>query len=396
MKKHVISVSNLHYLINNNLNIKYPDLKVRGEVSQITKSSTGTTFFSLRDNYSSVNCVVFSNFSLLIGIKEGDLVIVDGLPNIYSVNGTFQLIVKRITEDGFGLHHENFILLREKLKLEGLFDLDKKKPLPQFISCIGIVTSINGAAIFDMMNTVCQKLQNVEVKVFPTIVQGINSVNSIKKSLKNAINDKDIDVIILSRGGGAAEDLWTFNDESLVRTISNSKKIIMTGIGHETDLTLADLAADFYAPTPTAVVERLVYEKNILINKVQVLTNTIRNLIENYIKNIENNFEILKFSLKSPQEEFFVNETRFNFLKHRMELLKTNITKKFLNDLFFSRQRLLSIDPEKILKRGYSVTYDSFYQKEITSFKEIKIGDELFLRFCYGGAKVKVLDIKKN
>jgi len=126
MKKHVISVSNLHYLINNNLNIKYPDLKVRGEVSQITKSSTGTTFFSLRDNYSSVNCVVFSNFSLLIGIKEGDLVIVDGLPNIYSVNGTFQLIVKRITEDGFGLHHENFILLREKLKLEGLFDLDKK------------------------------------------------------------------------------------------------------------------------------------------------------------------------------------------------------------------------------------------------------------------------------
>ena len=395
MKKNIISVSNLHYLVNNNLNLNFPNLRVEGEVAQITESSTGTFFFSLRDNYSSVNCVIFSSTSEAVKIIEGNSVIVDGTPNIYSARGSFQLIVKAVLKDGYGFQHEKFLLLREKLKSEGLFDLDRKKTLPQFIGCVGIVSSLNGAAIFDMMKTICNKLQNVDVKVFPTIVQGINAVSSIKKSLKNAIDDKDVDLIILSRGGGPAEDLWTFNEESLVRTISSSRKIILTGIGHETDLTLSDLAADFYAPTPTAIIERLVYEKNILINKIQTLKNIICNSVESYIQNIENSIDLLKYGIKNPKDTYVVSETRLNHSKQRMRILKTFIAKKISHDLFNVKQRLLSVDPEKILKLGYSITYDSFCQKTIKSSTEIKIGDKLYLKFKYGGAEVKVIKIEK-
>ncbi len=231
------------------------DIWVKGEISNFTRASSGHLYFTLKDADAQVKCVMWkgSTFGLRFDPREGMAVEVHGSMSIYSATGQVQLYVSEMRQAGQGQLYAEFLKLKAKLQAAGLFD--KKKPLPRFPHHIGIVSSATGAALQDMLHALDRRLPTARVTIAPSTVQGADAPASIIRAL-NALNRiEDLDVILLGRGGGSIEDLWCFNDEALAYTIFNSRVPVISGVGHETDFTIADFVADLRAPTPTAAAE---------------------------------------------------------------------------------------------------------------------------------------------
>ncbi len=283
-EKKTLSVSELTSRIRELLENNFFDVYVTGEISNLSKPISGHIYFTLKDENSSIRCVLFKFQQRLIDFdyKNGDKVIVRGRITVYEKRGEYQIIVDYVEPDGIGALYLKFERLKKKLKEEGLFDEKYKKKIPEFPKKIAIITSPTGAAIRDILNILKRRFLNLQIIIAPVKVQGEEAKTDIVKAIQFVnLYIKDIDVIILARGGGSLEDLQPFNEEIVARAIFQSKIPIISAVGHETDFTIADFTADLRAPTPSAAAELVVKNKEDLLLH---LSNLEKQLISNILK----------------------------------------------------------------------------------------------------------------
>ncbi len=324
-----LSVSEFTTLIKTTLEAQ-PKLRqalVSGEISNVNYHSSGHVYFTLKDNAAQLSCVMWRSVAEKIAkIKEGQKVEIAGSIEVYPPSGKYQLIVKKIEAGGQGNLYEQFLLLKEKLRQEGLFEAIHKKKLPDFPLKIGVLTSTTGAVIHDILQTFRSRYPVAKIFVFPTPVQGITAKNIIIQNLEIA-DTSGMDVLILARGGGSIEDLWNFNEEEVARAIFRCKTPIITGIGHETDTTIADFVADLRTETPTAAAVKAVPHK-------KELTDQLGKDLINIKKSLLYYIDIKKQTLENYQHKV-------------IDTLKSNLERQ-KNDLDRLRDKLYRLLPDTI------------------------------------------------
>lgn len=389
---------------------------LRGEISNFKSHTTGHLYFSLKDETSKINAIMFNTNAKKIEFKPADgmKVLIVGRISVYEATGNYQIYVDEMIQDGVGNLYLEFEKLKKKLAEEGLFDKSKKKSIPLFPEKIGIVTAPTGAAIKDILSTIKRRYPVCKTYLFPSLVQGEFAKDDIVKKIKLA-QTYDLDVLIVGRGGGSIEDLWPFNEEVVARAIFDCKIPVISAVGHEVDFTIADFVADLRAPTPTGAAELAVPN---IFDVIKQINNFKIRLIENI--NTKINYQKLKldsikssFVIKNPMlmyenkkqkiDQLFENLNKnifINVSKKRMELdniknhyiLKNPIVlyekkKDYLSNLI---QKLELVNPLNILKKGYTLTYVE--DKLIKNIKDVKIDDTIKIRLSDGFIISKVIN----
>lgn len=370
---------------------------VVGEISNFKGANiNGHIYFSLKDEESSVSAVMFRNSAKYLKFtpENGMKVYVFGRVSVYEKSGNYQIYADRIEPVGVGAMAQAYEELKNKLDKEGLFDPDKKRPLPKYPKKVGVITSATGAAFHDIINVISRRYPLCEIIFCPAFVQGSECAASNISALEEINKHDDIDLIILGRGGGSKEDLWGYNDENLVRAVRNSKIPVITGIGHEIDTSLCDLASDKSAPTPSAAAEIAVPDIAALYQMNDDLLVQINKEIKNYLENKEKELTSLNVIIKSFDPLTTVNSriTEIENLKVRAEnAIKSYLSKEEIkvNSLDSELNRL---DPVKMMKKGL-LTVD-ISGKKLISAKELKVGDKIFLNLSDGTAGCTVDSIK--
>ncbi|GAA0767324.1 exodeoxyribonuclease VII large subunit [Clostridium subterminale] len=344
-------------VIDNDFILKNSNIK--GELSNVKIHSSGHIYFSLKDNFTKLKCVMFKTkaMNLTFMPKDGMNVVVSGNISIYEKEGTYQLYCNTMEVDGEGELFTAFNLLKEKLEREGLFDINRKKEIPVIPRRIGVITSPTGAAVRDIIKVATRRNENIDILIYPSLVQGINASKDISRGIGILNNIEDIDVIILARGGGSIEELWAFNEEEVARAIATSKTPIITGIGHETDFTIADFTADLRAATPSHAAEIAVYSLEGLKDKLNGLRDEFIYAID---KNINERFNSLdsmfnRLRLYSP-ENYVVNQyDKLDNLKSKLAFTMELKLQEERNRLKVISHRLIANNPLNILDKGYSI-----------------------------------------
>lgn len=338
-------------------------VKVMGEVSNFKLHSSGHLYFSLKDEESKINCVMFRGNTLRLNFipEDGMNIIVSGRVSLYVKDGTYQLYAEDIELFGEGELFRSYIKLKEKLQEEGLFSEKAKKRLPLYPEKVGVITSPTGAAVRDIINVIRNRNSSVKILIYPALVQGAGASASITDGIKYLNLRDDIDVIILARGGGSIEELFSFNDENLAREIYKSKIPIITGIGHETDFTIADFVSDVRASTPSQAAEIAVFREDDLYLKLNSIKTDLTDKINNKIKLQRNLLDSIlnKLNILSPQNKIAGEYLALDRLKDILILKINNIIDKNKDKLYSLNQLLENKSPLNILKRGYSVIRDT-------------------------------------
>lgn len=399
-------------LIGADSNLKH--VFIKGELSNVNLYRSGHLYFTLKDENSQIKGVMFNaRRRLKFKPEDGMKVLIEGKIDVYKKNGVYQLYASEIFKDGIGDLHRKYEELKEKLNKEGLFDQAHKKKIPNFPKRIGVVTAANGAAIRDIIITIKRRWPLCEVILFPSLVQGENAAQNIVYQINNA--DKfDLDTLIVGRGGGSIEDLWSFNEEIVARAIYNCKTPVISAVGHEIDYTIADFVADLRAATPTAAAEIAVPPYGEIKNGVNQLNsraNLAVNKIFNENKNKLDNI-ISKRLFISPGEIYAPKEMMLdgiiNRLQHsseslviknqnRLNLVKNSnifknpqeIIKNQKENYLLQLSKLEILNPLNTLKRGYTLAKSD--GKVISSAKQLKSGDNLEVEFEDGNVNTKVI-----
>ncbi len=359
---------------------------IKGEISNFTNhTKTGHLYFTLKDNECSVKAIMFNSMAsrLRFTPSSGMNVIISANVQVFERDGIYQLYVNDMQPDGIGALYLAFEQLREKLSEEGLFDEAIKKPLPPFPQKIGIVTSPDAAALQDMLNIISRRYPIAEVVIFPCLVQGENAPSSICTALKKA--DKcNLDIIIVGRGGGSLEDLMAFNSESVARTIFLCNTPIISAVGHETDTTISDYAADLRAPTPSAAAELAVPEISALNSYINSIEITLNKLIIGKITELRQDIDIKEQHLK-----LMLPAKKIETSRKTIDNAEQRINNALKNKILLSRAVLAeksaaldNLSPLKIMNRGYSLVYKD--KKIIKSSSALKSGDKIDITLADG------------
>ncbi|NLA33521.1 MAG: exodeoxyribonuclease VII large subunit [Tenericutes bacterium] len=367
---------------------------LRGEISNFKAHTRGHYYFTIKDENSRINAIMFASSVKTLSFMplDGMKVLLVGRVSVYENSGTYQVYVNEMLEDGIGNLYIAYEQLKKKLMLEGLFDESRKKTIPKIPQKIGIVTAPTGAAIKDIISTIKRRWPISQTIIFPALVQGEGSKESIVEAIKKANELGTVDLLIVGRGGGSIEDLWAFNEEVVARAIYNSNIPIISAVGHEVDFTIADLVADLRAPTPTGAAEMAVPDIN---NIKEYLYQIKTRLIKVIMNNININKEILSrltnsYILKNPINIYQVKEQTFANILDKLynNVLKIIELKKYQYNNINSKLEVLN--PQLTLKRGYSIT--KLNNKIITSINEIKQDDLLNIKVFDGNIKAKVME----
>ena len=364
----------------------FQDCWVAGEVSKVSIPTSGHCYFSLKDSTSELRAVVWkSNLSAKIRglLTMGSAVEAHGYVSVYERGGYYQLTIDSVRPKGRGNIYEELEKLRRKLAAEGLFDEENKRPLPRVPRTIGVVTSPSGAALQDILNTLRGRWPLAEVWLSPASVQGDGAPPELIASLLRLYELKP-DVIILARGGGSAEDLWCFNDEALVRTVAASPVPVITGVGHEVDFTLVDFASDHRAPTPTGAAVAAVPSQADVLAELKQLEQRLNWAADAAVQQCWQSLDILEKQLlsKSPETRILNEKQALLHLSARLEQLQRNyfaFRKEALDGL---EKRLLALNPENVMKRGYAFVRHG--EKIVTSADDLAAGDRISIRFVDG------------
>jgi len=392
----VLTVSEITSSIKQFIGGRFRNVCVEGEVSNAKLYPSGHLYFTLKDDLAMMKAVAFNyntRFAEDALVREGDLIVCEGRVDVYEKRGEYQLIVNNIIAQGNqGVLYAKFLALKEKLFREGLFDEGRKRPLPLLPSSIGIVTSPAGAAIRDMLKVIYGKFPNVAVLIYPVKVQGDEAAPEIVEAIGYFNAAAEVDVIIAGRGGGSPEDLAPFNDEGVARAISASKIPIISAVGHEVDFTIADFVADVRAPTPTAAADMVVQDKSELLGLMEGMKDAL-------LKRIGEHIERSRFLLYQGVAE--LKERRDFFIASRMYLDELSGSlihgfPKYFRDKQVAveslAQRLQDLNPENILRRGYSITMKSDAGSIVYGPDEVTRGEALNIRLYKGGIEVEVTE----
>jgi exodeoxyribonuclease VII large subunit len=335
------------------------DVWVQGEISNLSRPTSGHIYFTLKDEYAALRCVIWRAQAqrLRVALQNGLAVEAHGYISLYERDGQYQLYVDALRLAGEGALFQEFLRLKARLEAEGLFEPTRKRPIPAFPRRIGLVTSPTGAALQDMLNIIRQRYPLVEVVLAPVSVQGDEAAGEVVRAIADLNRRAQPSVIIVARGGGSLEDLWAFNDERVVRAIAASQAPVITGIGHETDFTLADFAADLRAPTPSAAAMAATPDGMELRHKVRQLERRLASALEARVQDEMHRLVLLRQQLERLSPLRRVREDR-----QRLDYLSTWAAHHIISGLHLRRLRLESLDarleslnPRAVLARGYAI-----------------------------------------
>jgi exodeoxyribonuclease VII large subunit len=433
-KPRVFRVAELNLAIKQLLESNVPLLWVRGEISNLVKAASGHFYFSLKDDQAQVRCVMFRHKNVLLGhqISNGQQVEVLAVATLYEQRGDFQLTVEQMRPAGLGILYERYERLKQLLQNEGLFAAERKRPLPTFPKSIGIVTSPQAAALRDVLTTLRLRLPSVTVVLYPTPVQGTGSAEKIAAAIQLANRRAECDVLIVCRGGGSIEDLWAFNEEVVARAIAASEIPIVSGVGHETDFTIADFVADERAPTPTAAAQRVAPDRHALLRGLQDQAQHLQRAQRNRLQNAMQAVDYLQRRLVHPAQLLQRQTQQLNQIQQRMQRTfayrqqhiqwqwqslaqrlraassdfarlqdrQTNLAQRLVKAMRATqaqrigrvdnaKQHLILLDPKQVLARGYSLVQDAS-GGVVSDAGQLEIGAELRITFAKGWARTEV------
>lgn len=362
------------------------DVWVEGEISNLTQHSSGHIYFSLKDADAQVSCALFKGNAMRYMRnlpKHGEKIMARGRVSVYPPRGGYQLIVSEIQKSGKGDLHQQFLDLKEKLMAEGLFDPARKKPIPQIPKVIGIATSPTGAVIRDILNTLRRKYPHVKVLVILTAVQGPPAAESIVRSLQKLNQLPELDVIILARGGGSLEDLWCFNEEKVARAIAASRIPVISGVGHETDTTIADFVADLRASTPTAAAEAAVPDaegiEDWLDDAAEQMAKSLTYFIDFRRQVLDDYSHRLETAI---QGGIVQSRIELNQIEQRLSSLKDNQFRRVRHELELLQAQLESLNLRRVLERGFTITRAN--GKAITQADDLSAGESIETIYAFG------------
>lgn len=393
-------VGSLLRAISDSLEARFNPVAVQGELSGFSRAASGHCYFSLKDEQGQVRCAMFRRAAAMLDFspRDGQLVELRGRLGVYDPRGELQLVVESMRQAGQGNLFEQFLLLKTRLEAEGLFDSVRKKPLPLLPRAIGVVTSLGAAALHDVVSALQRRVPHIPVVIYPASVQGGQAAGELRAALLKAYQrrDKDfVDVLLLVRGGGAMEDLWAFNDEQLARTIVESPMPVISGVGHETDFTIADFCADVRAPTPTAAAELCAQPQGVWLRALEMAMTRLQNGVDRQMQSHNQRLDWAASRVSRPSHlitrqharltgfEQNLNHAMRSILQHhrsRLQSLETDLPRTAEANLQRGRQRveraqlrLELLDPKLVLKRGYAWLAD-LQGHPITSQDKTHIG----------------------
>lgn len=439
-KSRVLRISELNVAIKQLLESSVPLLWVRGEISNFVRAASGHWYFSLKDERAQVRCVMFRHKNQLLSNGVGNVEqVANGqeveclvAATLYEQRGDFQLTVEQMRPAGLGVLYEQFARLKQSLEREGLFAASRKLPLPTFPKRIGIITSPQAAALRDVLTTLKLRLPTVPVILYPAPVQGAGSAEMIAQAIATANRRAECDVLIVCRGGGSIEDLWAFNEEVVARAISASEIPVVSGIGHETDFTIADFAADERAPTPTAAAQRVAPDRRALLrtlrdmalhlqraqrsrmqNAMQVVDYLQRRLVhpaqalQRQVQSLDQleqrvqrafayqrqkqhwRWQALARRLRTASSEFRYLRGKHASLAQRLTIAMRTVLAQRSARTNTITQHLVLLDPNKVLERGYSIVQDA-RGSVVSEAGRLAVGAEISITFARGWAQAEV------
>ena len=371
---------------------------IRGELSNFKRHYTGHLYFTLKDESSLIKCVMFKSYTnyLRFEPKDGMSVVILGSISVFERDGVYQIYAKGMEPDGMGALYTAYEQLKAKLEEEGLFDQKYKRPIPVLPKAIGVVTSKTGAVIRDIINVTTRRFPHIHIILYPAAVQGTGAAETIVKGIEYFNRVKNVDTIIIGRGGGSLEDLWPFNEEITARAIFKSELPIISAVGHETDFTIADFVADLRAPTPSAAGELAVPDILEVRWKIESINKRLVNALRQKVEKMRERYSVVATSkvLKNP----------FDIIQQNM--LKCDSAMKSLENVFSMKikdehiklvglaSRLDNLSPLKTMIRGYSIIEDE-KGTVIKSVKLLKTGDDISIRMNDGSLTANVTTINK-
>ena len=427
-----LTVSALNRAVAGLLERSFPLVRVQGEVGNLTRAASGHWYFTLKDDIAQVRCVMFRGRNSLLdwAPREGDEVEATAIVSLYEARGEFQLNVEFMRRAGLGRLYEEFLRLRQRLAAEGLFDLAKKRPLPRLPMTIGVVTSLQAAALRDVITALQRRAPYVRVIVYPVPVQGAGAGAEIAAMLARVSGRRDVDVVLLVRGGGSIEDLWAFNEEVVARAIRACTLPVVVGVGHESDVTIADFVADVRAPTPTAAAELVAPSADALQETVTSQWRHLARQLQARLQAASQRIDFAQRSLAKPRAPLVAYEARIALLRtratgaiaqaissaavrlqaqrarwqqarptrdaegllaHRSRLVA--LGRAVLTDGAMRLQplmaRLATLDPRAVLSRGYAIALDED-GRAVTRTRDLAVGAALRLVLAEGAAGVRV------
>ena len=438
LARETITVSLLNRAVAGLLARSFRLVRVSGEIANFTRAGSGHWYFSLKDDRAQVRCAMFRGRNQLAEFapRDGDQVEVLAQVGLYEPRGEYQLTVEALKRSGLGRLYERFLQLRSRLQAEGLFDAERKRPLPPFPRTIGIVTSLQAAALRDVLTTLARRSPQVAVIVYPVPVQGEGAGGRIAQMLETVSRRAEADVVLLVRGGGSIEDLWSFNEEAVARAIRACAVPVIVGVGHESDVTIADFAADLRAPTPTAAAEMAAPDRALLLVGLGERTARLGRFMRGRLQQVQQRLDYSQRALVSPRAPLQAPAAR----AHALALRAAHALSGCLGDwrraaeglaaraqraaprtesgnhqlqrrgsalsaatrhLLHERQRRLqtlaarlhSLDPHAVLARGYALAADAD-GRLVTDAARLAAGDLLQLRFARGRASASVLNVE--
>ena len=390
----VLTVGDLNRAIAESLTEQFEFVLVSGEVSNFKAYDSGHWYFSLKDEEGQIRCVMFRGKNLQVGFmpQSGDQVEVSASVSMYVPRGDVQLTVHSLRKAGLGGLYEAFLKLKEKLSKAGLFDAERKRPIPTHPKAIAIVTSTQAAALKDVLTTLARRAPHIPIFIYPTLVQGADAsagiIKAIAKANQEQKDEQKAEVILLVRGGGSIEDLWAFNDEQLAHTIANSTIPIISGVGHETDFTIADFVADLRAPTPTGAAELATPKREQLLQELKAYQDTIIQKLQQRLEREAQTLDQISLRLKHAlpnadrmREQIGQWQQR---LTQSMQVYVQNLKRNQVHWL----TQLETLNPQRTLERGYAVILDS-QKRAARNPKDIKPDEEYRVRLAEGEIQVR-------
>ena len=397
---------------------RFNPIAVRGEISGFTRASSGHCYFTLKDPQGQLRCAMFKRSAQMLNFapKDGQSVEVFGRLGVYEPRGELQLVVESMRTTGQGTWFEQFLKLKAQLEAEGLFNADRKRPIPERPRAIGIVTSLGAAALHDVATALQRRVPHIPVVLSPALVQGADAPASLLQALQALSAKPEIDVILLVRGGGSLEDLWAFNDEQLARAIVACPVPIISGVGHETDFTIADFCADLRAPTPTAAAELCAVSQADLVHQVMGLQELMQNLVHRQIDKSSQGLDLAQSRIGRPSQAISQQVLRVTRLEQSMLQRMASITQACQHDLINkkahlqralgqtlqnsqqrvqrSQLRLGLLNPRLVLERGFAWLSDE-KGVAISSVNQTKVGQSVQATLTDGLVDLSVVRTKQ-